>query len=133
MRIALATHDLARINASLAQAGHVMFFEVSAEGYRHLRTIAFRQRADASKTETSLLARWNSLKGCALAFAAGFEPETEHALARLNITPLTRFAGQPVAYALEALQAELRAAPPLWLRRIEQRCRHRVIEHRRER
>lgn len=123
MRIAVATHELARIDAPLAQAGHVMFFEVSAEGYRHLRTIAFRQRAETVKSQAGLLARWKSLKGCALAFAAGFDLETEYALARLKITPLTRFAEQPVAYALEALQNELRAAPPLWLRRIEQRSR----------
>jgi nitrogen fixation protein NifX len=118
MRIAIATRSLARIDSALEQACHLLIFEVTAEGYRHLRSSGFRR---ARHGETGLKARLESLKGCALLFLQTIDSEVETELARLKITPLLRFADQPVALALEALQTELRGAPPMWLRRIEQR------------
>lgn len=117
MRVAIATQDLARIDAHLGWARHFMIYEVSAEGYHHLRTESFHtgtlQDGDHSKLEPRLKA----LEGCTLVFVTDVGPEGEHALARQRVFPMRQFAGQPVASALDALRDGFRRAPPPWLRR----------------
>jgi nitrogen fixation protein NifX len=122
MKVAIASQDLARIDAHLGWARHLMFYEVSEEGFRLLGTCAFSDgRADGDPGK--LAPRVAALAGCQLVFVAEVGPEGEFALARERIVPIRRFAGQAVVTALDALQTELRGAGPAWLRRLEQRYR----------
>lgn len=129
MRVAIATQDLARIDAHLGWARHLMVYEVSAEGYHHVRTASFitgiTQDGDHAKLEPRLAA----LKGCTLVFVADVGPEGEHSLARHRIVPMRQFAGQPVATALDALCDGFRRSPPPWLRRELQRERRQSAWH----
>lgn len=122
MKVAIATQDLVRVNAHLGWAAHLMFFEVSEEGYNFLATSSFppaRQDGDHDK----LIPRLQALKGCNLLFAADIGPDGELGLAREQVVPIRQFAGLPVAAALDALRDGLRGHPPPWLRRIERRSR----------
>ncbi len=128
MKIAIATQDLTRIDAHLGWARHLMFFEVSAEGYRHLDTASFTTTSppgDHAKLEPRLAA----LDGCALVFVAEAGPEGELGLGRRKVTVLRKFAGHPVADALDALRDGLRDNPPAWLRRCEQNHRRRCVQN----
>lgn len=126
MRIAIATQDLARIDAHLGWAKHLMLYEVSAEGYHHLRTASFRKGLHQDGDHTKLLSRLKALKGCALVFVADVGPDGEHGLARQRVAPLRQFAGQPIALALDALRDGLRSNPNRWLRHHEQAQRRNI-------
>lgn len=126
MRIAIATQDLARVDAHLGWAKHLMLYEVSAEGYHHLRTASFRQGLHGDGDHSKLAPRLKALKGCALVFVADVGPHGEHGLARQRVAPLRQFAGQPIALALDALRDGLRRNPNRWLRQEEQRQRRHV-------
>lgn len=122
MRIAIATQDMARIDAHLGWASHLMIYEVSEEGYRYLTTASFsagRQDGDHAK----LMPRIEAMRGCNLVFAAEVGPEGEFALARCNAVPVRQFAGQPVVAALDALRNAMRGKATGWLRRAEQQYR----------
>jgi nitrogen fixation protein NifX len=122
MKVAIASQDLARIDAHLGWARHLMIYEVTAEGFRHLETVSFadgRPDGDPAKLPPRIAA----VDGCQMVFVAEVGPEGEFALARQRIVPIRRFAGQPVVAALDALHSELRGSAPGWLRRIEQHYR----------
>ncbi len=123
MKVAFATQDLARIDAHLGWARHLMVYEVSAEGWVHLDSVRFESGLAADGDPAKLEPRLAALAGCALVFAADIGEEGERGCARLGLVPLRRFAGHPIAAALEALQDGLRGSPPPWLRRCEQRYR----------
>ena len=122
MRVAIATQDLARIDAHFGWARHLMLYEVSAEGCRYLETLSFAS-ARADGDHGKLGPRLEAMEGCDLVFVAQLGPEAELGLSRTRVTPIRRFAGQPIALALEALRDGLRSGAPVWLRRIEQRRR----------
>ena len=125
MRVAIATQDLARIDAHLGWARHLMLYEVSAEGYRHLRTASFRTGLGQDGDHGKLVPRLRALAGCTLVFVADVGPDGERALSLRRVAPVRSHAGQPVAAALDALRDRLRANQSPWLRREEQRGRHR--------
>lgn len=121
MRVAIATQDMARIDAHLGWARHLMIYEISAEGYRHIHTATFSTGVTQDGDHGKLTPRLEALRGCALVFVADVGPEGEHGLARERIAPMRQFAGQPVAVALDALHDGIRRNPPPWLRRELQR------------
>lgn len=126
MRVAIATQDLARIDAHFGWARHLMFYEVSAEGYHHLRTVSFRNGLQQDGDHSKLQPRVKALKGCSLVFVAAIGPDGEHQLTQLRVAPMRKFAGQPIAMALDALRDGLRSNPTPWLRHEEQRQRRRA-------
>lgn len=123
MRVAIATQDFARIDAHLGWARHLMLYEVSAEGYHHLRTASFRRGLQQDGDHSKLALRLKALKGCSLIFLADVGPDGEYALARQRVSPLRQFANQPIAVALDALRDGMRSNPNRWLRGEEQRHR----------
>ncbi|MCR6630972.1 MAG: NifB/NifX family molybdenum-iron cluster-binding protein [Magnetospirillum sp.] len=123
MRVAIATQELARVDAHFGWARHLMFYEVSAEGYRHLRTASFGSGLLPDGDHGKLAPRLKEVEGCSLVFVVDVGPDGEHGLARQNIAPMRQFAGQPIAAALDALRDSLRANPSRWLRQQEQRVR----------
>lgn len=123
MRVAIATQDLARVDAHLGWARHLMVYDVSAEGYRHLRTASFRAGLAQDGDHGKLAPRLKALAGCSLVFVVDVGPEGEHGLATRRIAPMRQFAGQPIALALDALRDSLRRNPARWLRHEEQRAR----------
>jgi nitrogen fixation protein NifX len=123
MRVGIATQDLARIDAHFGWTRHLMIYEVSAEGYRHLRTASFRQGLTPDGNHDKLLPRLKAVTGCTLVFVADIGPDGERGLARQKTAPMRQFAGQPIAVALEALRDSLRATPNRWLRHEEQKRR----------
>lgn len=123
MRVAIATQDLARIDAHLGWTRHLMVYEVSAEGYRHLRTASFRTGLRQDGDHGKLEPRLKALAGCSLVFVADVGPDGERGLAGRRIAPMRQFAGQPIAHALDAVQDSLRRNRSRWLRREEQRGR----------
>ena len=123
MRIAIATQDMAHIDAHLGWTRHLMVFEVSAEGYRHLRTASFRTGLTQDGDHDKLAPRLKALTGCSLVFVADVGPDGEHRLANKRIAPMRAFAGQPIAAALVALQDRMRRNSSRWLRDQELRLR----------
>lgn len=123
MRVAIATQDMARVDAHLGWARHLMVYEVSAEGYRHVRTASFRRGLQQDGDHAKLAPRLKALRGCTLVFVADVGPDGEVSLARERVAPVRQFAGRPIATALDALRDGLRANHSRWLRREEQRQR----------
>ncbi len=127
MKVAIATQDLARIDAHLGWARHLMIYEVDEEGYCYLGLATFpigQQDGD----HTKLVPRLKAMEGCQLAFVADVGPDGEFGLARSKVIPIRKFAGEPIALALEALRDGMRGRTPLWLRQAEQRYRRESID-----
>ncbi|RAU21022.1 nitrogen fixation protein NifX [Paramagnetospirillum kuznetsovii] len=127
MKVAIATQDLARIDAHLGWTQHLMLYEVDEEGYCYLGLESFptgRQDGDHSK----LAPRLKALEGCQLAFVADVGPDGELGLARGKVIPIRKFAGEPIATALDALRDGMRGRTPLWLRQAEQRYRRESMD-----
>lgn len=127
MKVAIASQDLTRIDAHLGWARHLMIYEVDAEGYRHLAVASFPP-AGRDATHAGLAPRLAAMEGCRLVFLAETGPEGERGLARLGATPIRKFAGQPVALALDALRDGMREQSLPWLRRAEQRYRRESLD-----
>ncbi len=127
MRVAVATQDLARIDAHLGWARHLMIYEVSDEGYRYLGTECFTTGLRPDGDPSKLIPRLAAIAGCQLVFVADVGPDGEIGLARNKAVPIRQFAGQPIALALEALRDGLRGSAPAWLRRIEQQYRRAAV------
>jgi nitrogen fixation protein NifX len=128
MKVAIATQGLARVDAHLGWARHLMIFEVDEEGYCFLETASFpggRQDGDPNK----LTPRLKAMEGCQLVFVADVGPDGELGLARSRVTPIRKFAGEPIALALEALRDGMRGQAPTWLRHAEQNYRRRNAEN----
>ncbi len=123
MRIAIASQDLTRIDAHLGWTKNFMLYEVTAEGYRHLGTLAFQDGLHPDGDHDKLAPRLEALQGCAMVFLAAVGPEGELGLARQRITAVRDFAGEPIALALDALRDRLRANDSRWLRQEERRSR----------
>ncbi len=127
MKVAVATQDLTRVDAHLGWARHLMLYEVDEEGYRYLDLVSFpsgRQDGDHSK----LACRLAAMEGCQLVFIADAGADGEFGLARIKVTPIRKFAGEPVALALESLRDGMRGQVPLWLRQAEQKYRRENID-----
>lgn len=127
MKIAIATQDLARVDAHLGWAKHLMLYEVDAEGYRYLGLESFpagRRDGDHAKLEPRLKA----IEGCQLVFVADVGPDGEFGLARSKVIPIRKFAGESIAVALDALCGGIRGQAPLWLRQAEQRYRREGLD-----
>ncbi|WP_096704949.1 NifB/NifX family molybdenum-iron cluster-binding protein [Magnetospirillum sp. 15-1] len=127
MKVAIATQDLTRVDAHLGWARHLMLYEVDEEGYRYLDLVSFpsgRQDGDHSK----LACRLAAMEGCQLLFAAEIGSDGEFGLARIKVTPIRKFAGEPVALALESLRDGMRGQVPPWLRQAEQKYRRENID-----
>jgi len=48
MRVAVATQDMARVDAHLGWARHLMIYEVSVEGYRYLPAVLIMAKSSSS-------------------------------------------------------------------------------------
>lgn len=125
MKVGIATQELTRIDAALGAARHLMLFEVSAEGIANLGIASFEPAGRPGGHHERLAPRLEALEGCALVFVADVGPDGEGALASRHITPLRRFAGKPIADALDAVQNGLRRNSSRWLRLAEQGERRR--------
>ena len=122
MKVAVATQDLARVDAHFGWARHLLIYEVSAEGVVWLELKEFsdsRQDGDPGKLSPRLAA----LQGVCLIFVADIGPEGEHALSQLGVTPVLQWKDRYIGQALESLRECLRTQPPPWLRRAEQTYR----------
>ncbi len=116
MKVAFATQDLTRVDAHFGWARHLMFYEVSPEGYRYLRLRNFgslHQDGDDQK----LTAKLRALKGCDLVFVSAVGAMAHARLVRQGVHAVEMFAGRPIDEALEKLQWVLRSRPQPWLRR----------------
>lgn len=123
MRVAVATQDLTRIDAHFGWAKHMMFFDISAEGYHLVRTHRFRGPLQADGDPTKLAAKIRTLRGCSLVFVQDIGLEASARLNSLHIQAVRSYANRPISEALEDLVSRLRQRPPRWLRREEQRSR----------
>ena len=116
MKVAFATQDLTRIDAHFGWARHLMFFDVSPEGYRYLTQRDFgalQQDGDDQK----LPAKVRALKGCDMVFVSAVGAVAHARLVRQGVHAVEMFAGRPIDEALEKLQWVLRSRPQPWLRR----------------
>lgn len=126
MKVAIATQDLTRVDAHLGWARHLMIYEVDEEGYRTMGVAAF-PGAGEDGDHSKLAGRLDALVGCQLVLLAELGTEGEYGLARINVIPIRKFAGEPIALALDALRDGMRGQKPLWLRQAEQKYRRQSI------
>ena len=116
MKVAFATQDLTRIDAHFGWARHLLFYDVSPEGYRYLKLRDFGQlREDGD--DRKLSAKMRALKGCAMVFVSAVGPAAHAQLVRQRVHAMEQFAGKSIDEALVQLQLILRTRPQPWLRR----------------
>lgn len=121
MRAAIATQECTKVDAHFGWARHLMIFEVSAEGHRHIRTTSFHYGLVRDGKSGKLPPRLRALRGCDVVFVADVGPEGARELARNRILPLKTHAGQAITIALDALSQSLRSTRVPWLRKLQLR------------
>ncbi|HXP95666.1 MAG TPA: nitrogen fixation protein NifX [Telmatospirillum sp.] len=126
MKVAFATQDLTRIDAHFGWARHLVFYDVSPEGYHYLKLRDFGPLCEDGD-EHKLVAKMRALKGCDLVFVSAVGPAAHARLVRQGVHTMEQFAGKSIDEALAQLQWTLRSRPQPWLRRRLQAERRRTL------
>ncbi len=116
MKVAFATQDLTRIDAHFGWSRHLVFYDISPEGYHYLKIRDFGElREDGD--DQKLAAKLSALRGCDMIFVSQVGAVAHARLVRQKVHAVTKFAGRTIDEALGELQWILRSRPRPWITR----------------
>lgn len=120
LRVALATQDMAAVNAHFAGARTLAVYEVSPQDWSLVEVTQFDTATDeaGSGRESDRVApRLEALAGCALLFVRAIGGPAAARVVGAGVHPIKLAEDEAVEGVLTRVQAMLRSSPPPWLRR----------------
>ena len=122
LRIAIATQDMARLNAHFGSAKTFAIYDVTATTATFVEAIGFDDVADETgqhaSTEDRITPKVDALAGCALLFVLAIGGPAAAKVVRADIHPIKVKAPEPITEVIARVQGMLAGSPPPWLRRI---------------
>ncbi|MEW6682480.1 MAG: nitrogen fixation protein NifX [Nitrospirota bacterium] len=128
MKVAFATQDLATVNAHFGWAKHIMVYDVSPDGYRHVETHNFTGDLQEDGNEDKLAPKIAAIKDCAILYVAAIGGSGAARVVAQKIHPVKVNEPEPITEILQKLQAVLGGTPPPWLRKAMQKGQERVLD-----
>ncbi len=122
-RIAVATQDLRALNAHFGSARRFAIYDVTAQGWTMVETIAFDNVSDATgvhaqEGEDRITPKIDALKGCHLLFVLAIGGPSAAKAVAAKIHPIKVPTAQPIEAVLERTRVMLNGTPPPWLRKV---------------
>ncbi len=123
LRVAIATQDMANLNAHFGSARRFAIYDVSPDEWTFVETVSFDTVSDESgshKTEgdDKIAAKVKGLTGCHLLFCLAIGGPSAAKVVSANIHPVKIPQAQPIEAVLERTRAMLSGSPPPWLRKV---------------
>ena len=122
LRIAIATKDMASLNAHFGSARTFAIYDVTATTATFVEVIGFDDVADEtgqhSGIDDRITPKVEALTGCALLFVLAIGGPAAAKVVRADIHPVKLKAPEPIADVIARVQGMLAGSPPPWLRRI---------------
>lgn len=117
MKVAFSTQDKQRVDAHFGWARHLAVYDVTAEGYRYLRTFDFGGDLQEDGNEDKLAPKLAAVADCAILYVAAIGGSAAARVVAARIHPIKVAQPEPILDILERLQEVLRGTPPPWLRK----------------
>lgn len=128
LRIAIATHDLAHLDAHFGSAKTFAIYDVTATSHRFVEAVGFddvtAQTGKHLDTEDRITPKIEALKGTALLFVLAIGGPSAAKVVRAGIHPVKLKAAEPISEVIARVQTMLHGDPPPWLRKILGRGRN---------
>lgn len=117
LNVAFATQDMTRVDAHFGWAKNIAIYEVSPEGHRFLKSIAFDGDLKEDGNEDKLAPKIDAIKDCAILYVAAIGGSGAARVVAHNIHPVKVQQPEAIHDILVKLEAVLRGTPPPWLRK----------------
>jgi nitrogen fixation protein NifX len=122
LRIAVATNDLANLNAHFGSARRFAIYEVTAARSRFVEAVSFDDATDESgehrtEGEDRIGPKVAALAGCNLLFVLAIGGPAAAKVVGARIHPVKLAAPEPIEAVIGKVQAMMRGNPPPWLRK----------------
>jgi len=125
VKVALATHDMATVNAHFAGARTLAIYDVTSEGWSFVEAVQFDEASNEDGTanhkddsgDDRISVRLEALEGCALLFVKAIGGPAAARVVNARIHPIKVQEDEPVERVLERVRGMLDGAPPPWLRK----------------
>ncbi|GEO81089.1 nitrogen fixation protein NifX [Pararhodospirillum oryzae] len=123
MKVALATHDMTRVDAHFNGARTLVLYDVDPEGYRFVEAIQFAETSaedgrHSPDGEDRIKAKVEALEGVALLFVKAIGGPAAARVVQARIHPIKVADDEPIVDVLERVRRMLGGNPPPWLRKI---------------
>jgi nitrogen fixation protein NifX len=119
VKVAFATNDATRVDASFEAATHIAVYDVGMFGHRLLECVPFSPDEDEMDDDSDR--RFGAVSGSVILYVSFIE---EHNAARIitrNIHPVQVDRAERIGDLLTRLSEKLAGTPPPWLRKAVQR------------
>lgn len=122
LRVAIATQDMARLNAHFGSAKTFAIYDVTPTTSAFVEAVGFDDVADESGSHSALddriTPKVDALNGCNLLFVLAIGGPAAAKVVRANVHPIKVKEPEPIADVLARVQTMLAGSPPPWLRKI---------------
>ncbi|MEM9763867.1 MAG: nitrogen fixation protein NifX [Pseudomonadota bacterium] len=122
LRVAIATNDLANLNAHFGSAKKFAVYDVWKGGTRFVAAFEFDnvtgQKGKHDDVDDKITPKVEALEGCALLFALAIGGPSAAKVVKAGIHPIKRKAPEPIEAVLAQVQEMLQGTPPPFLRKI---------------
>ena len=120
VKVALATHDMATVNAHFAGARTLAIYDVTPYGWSLVEAVQFDEATaeDGSGHEDDRVGpRLAALEGCALLFVKAIGGPAAARVVNARVHPIKVQEDEPLDRVLERVRGMLDGTPPPWLRK----------------
>ncbi|MCA8932231.1 MAG: nitrogen fixation protein NifX [Rhodospirillaceae bacterium] len=132
LRVAIATQDMARLNAHFGSAKTFAIYDVTSTTSAFVEAVGFDDVADESGSHSPLddriTPKVDALNGCNLLFVLAIGGPAAAKVVRANVHPIKVKEPEPIADVLARVQTMLAGSPPPWLRKILGRNEQRSMD-----
>lgn len=121
MKIAFTTEDQVHINSHFGWAKKIDVYDVSADGYKFLKTLTFEGDLKEDGNEDKLVPKLEALQDCTIVYVSAIGGSAAARLIKHKITPIkARSEEEEITEVLTKLVETLKGNPPPWLRKALQ-------------
>ncbi|MBI5136968.1 MAG: nitrogen fixation protein NifX [Nitrospirae bacterium] len=128
MKVAFATQDLATVDAHFGWARHIIIYDVSEDGHRHVDTFNFAGELFEDGNEDKLVPKIEAIGDCAILYVAAIGGSAAARVVARRIHPVKVAEAEPIEGLLEKLREVLGGTPPPWLRKAMLKGRERTFD-----
>ena len=122
LRIAIATNDMAHLNAHFGSARKFAVYDVTPTSAKFIAAHEFSnvtgQKGRHDDQDDKITPKIDALRGCALLFALAIGGPSAAKIVKAGIHPIKRKGPEPIEAVIAQTQEMLSGSPPPFLRKI---------------